>query len=123
MNEKRNLNKEEIKSPEKLKNENDAELEINTNLNKINDEITSSSYDLNTISNNKTEKIITLDTLVYEILNPGESRAKNYDKISAEIKNAEQMAKIEKAKLKKKLNLMNQRLNQNMENKEINITN
>ena len=65
--------------------------------------------------------MISLDTLVYEILNPGESRSKNYDKISFEIKNVEQIAKIEKAKLRKKINLINKRLTENNETKESNI--
>ena len=66
-------------------------------------------------SSTRIEKIITLDTLVYEILNPGESRNKNFDKISAEIKNVELMSKKEKAKLKRKINLISQRLNDNKE--------
>ena len=72
--------------------------------------------DLKNISKNKLDKIISLDTLVYEILGPGEIRIKNFEKISSEIKKVEQMAKIEKAKLKKKINLINKSLNNN-ENK------
>ena len=66
-------------------------------------------------STNKLDKVITLDTLVYEILNPGESRNKNFDKISAEIKNVELKSKMEKAKLKRKINLINQRLKSSKE--------
>ena len=46
-----------------------------------------------------------------------ENRYKNFDKVSEEIKNVDQMTKIEKAKLKKKINLINKRLNNNNENK------
>jgi hypothetical protein len=67
------------------------------------------------LSSKKMEQTITLDTVVYEISGFGESRIKDYGKISAEIKQVEQMAKIEKAKLKKKIMQMNKRLNDTKE--------
>lgn len=62
-----------------------------------------SSKNLRTFSRKKLDNFISLDTLVYEILNPGENRNKNLDKIVSEIKNAEKMAEIEKEKPEKKI--------------------
>ena len=124
-----NLNKEILKSTEEISNKNyennleynnNKEFETDNNLNEINQDFTL-TYDIKSSPKNKNDKMISLDTLVYEILNPGESRSKNYDKISLEIKNVEQIAKIEKAKLKKKINLINKRLTENNETKESNI--
>ena len=124
-----NLNKGIQKSAEEINNKNyennlednnNKEFETDNNLNEINQEFTL-TYDIKSSPKNKTDKMISLDTLVYEILNPGESRSKNYDKISFEIKNVEQIAKIEKAKLRKKINLINKRLTENNETKESNI--
>ena len=111
LNMENNNNSEYINIEDNNLKDNEVEEEENDNyLNEINDKI-SFTYDMKNISKNKNDKIITLDTLVYEIIGP-ESKYKNYDKISAEIKNAEQISKIEKAKLEKKINLMNQRLNE-----------
>ena len=112
--EKKNSNLYMEKIIENNNSKDNEELEkekIDNDLNEI-DEQFPFSYDMKNLSKNKTDKIITLDTLVYEIIRSGESKYKNYDKISAEIKNAEQISKIEKAKLEKKINLMNKRLNE-----------
>ena len=120
-----NLNEEKPRTSEEINNlynEYDYEIkkqELEKNLKEINSD-NRSSFDSKVIPK-KIEKVFTLDTLVYEILNPGESRSKNYDKISFEIKNVEQNAKIEKAKLKKKISLINKRSNKNQETKESNL--
>ena len=119
-----NLNKPNNKNTEELNKNNlnnkEIDYEEDNNPNEVS-QLESSNHDSGTknISKNKIEKIISLDTLVYEI-SPGENRNKNYEKISLEIKNVEQMAKIEKAKLRKKINIINKRLNNNKENKENN---
>ena len=119
-----NLNKPNNKNTEELNKNNlnnkEIDYEEDNNPNEVS-QLESSNHDSGTknISKNKIEKIISLDTLVYEI-SPGENRNKNYEKISLEIKNVEQMAKIEKAKLRKKINIINKRLNNNNENKENN---
>ena len=90
---------------------NNTNTELNKHMFSIND-----SYN---ITKKKINRLITLDTIVYEILGPGESKIKDYNKISSEIKNVELMAKKEKAKLQKKISQMNKKLNNNKNVNEI----
>ena len=120
--EKEIKNKESHEDNNQNNNENDnnyidkeSEEELDNNeLNQI------LSLDEKRLSSKKLEQLINLDTVVYEIYGFGESRIKDYGKISAEIKQVEQLAKTEKAKLKKKIMQMNKRLN---DTKEANLHN
>ena len=58
----------------------------------------------------KLEKILTLDSVVYDIFDSGENKNKNYEKISNEIKRVEYKTNIEKEKLKKKITQITERL-------------
>ena len=66
----------------------------------------------------KINNVITQDTLIYEILFDNsiddDKRHRNYDRVSREIKEIEQKNEIKKMKLKKKINLISQKLNDNM---------
>ena len=66
----------------------------------------------------KINNVITEDTLIYEILFDNsiddDKRHRNYDRVSREIKEIEQKNEIKKMKLKKKINLISQKLNDNM---------
>lgn len=91
------------------------ELESENNNYKLN-KVFPSNKDLRSRSSllkNKIDKILSLDTIVYDIFNPGENRNKNYDRVVSEIKNVEHIANIEKEKLKKKIFSIKKRLNEN----------
>ena len=92
--------------------DNPQEKGINNNNTEFSKHIFSVNYSYN-ISMKKINPMITLDTIVYEILGPGESKIKDYSKISTQIKNVELMTKKEKAKLQKKIIQMNKRINNN----------
>ena len=66
----------------------------------------------------KINNVITEDTLIYEILFDNsiddDKRHRNYDRVSREIKEIEQKNEIKKMKLKKKINLISKKLNDNM---------
>ena len=66
----------------------------------------------------KINNVISEDTLIYEILFDNsiddDKRHRNYDRVSREIKEIEQKNEIKKMKLKKKINLISQKLNDNM---------
>ena len=115
-----NLNKENTQINEHINNEND-----NKSIEKIqqketekeiifsNEEPQKSSISTPIdLSKNKLEKVITLDTVVYDLFGSNESKVRNYDKISSEIKKVEQRAKVEQEKLKKKISQMNKRLSE-----------
>ena len=64
------------------------ELESENNNYKLN-KVFPSNKDLRSRSSllkNKIDKILSLDTIVYDIFNPGENRNKNYDRVVSEIK-------------------------------------
>ena len=94
----------------------ESEGDINNNSDELEQIV--SNNESNNISKKKLDQIVSLDTIVYEIQGFGESRIKDYGKLSIEIKKVEQMNKIEKAKLKKKIMQMNKRLN---DNKDISV--
>jgi len=103
------INKDINKGTEKeMENEQDKE----TNSNK-NEEQLSSSTIVRSMSKKKIEKlekILTLDSVVYDIFDSGENKNKNYEKISNEIKRVEYKNNIEKEKLKKKIVQITERL-------------
>ena len=103
------INKDNNKGTEKeIENEQDKE----TNSNK-NEEQLSSSTIVRSVSKKKIEKlekILTLDSVVYDIFDSGDNKNKNYEKISNEIKRVEYKNNIEKEKLKKKIVQITERL-------------
>ena len=104
------MNKDNIKGTEKeLENEMDKE----TNNNKKEEHLSSASIVRSSSKKRieKIEKILTLDSVVYDIFeSAGENKNKNYEKVSNEIKRVEYKNNIEKEKLKKKIVQITERL-------------